>query len=67
MKMTGDEFLQFMEGRNPDGTIDTIPELMDAAQGISDDGTTIKGEIEDEMDENTPERVTPEDLEHCVI
>lgn len=67
MKMTGDEFLQFMEGRNPDGTIDTIPEMMAAMDGISDeDGKTIKDEIQqeidEEFDENTPERVTPEDL-----
>jgi hypothetical protein len=67
MKMTGDEFLQFMEGRDRNGEINTIPELMDAAHGISDDGTTIKGEIEDEMDENTPERVTPEDLANFEI
>lgn len=51
MKMTGDEFLQFMEGRNTDGTIDTIPEMMDAARGISDDETIqhdVKEQIEQE-------------------
>lgn len=67
MKMTGDEFLQFMEGRNPDGEVNTIPEMMAAMDGISDeDGKTIKDEIQqeidEEFDENTPERVTPEDL-----
>lgn len=66
MKMTGDQFLQFMEGRNPNGTIDTIPEMFDAAQGISDD-TTIKDEIEEEVAESDVERVTPEDLNHFVI
>jgi hypothetical protein len=66
MKMTGDEFLQLMEGRNPGGTIDTIPEMFDAAQGISDD-TTIKDEIEEEVAESDVERVTPEDLNHFVI
>lgn len=51
IKMTGDEFLQFMEGRNTDGTIDTIPEMMDAARGISDDETIqhdVKEQIEQE-------------------
>lgn len=66
MQMTGEEFLQFMEGRDKNGEINTIPEMFDAAQGISDD-ETIKGEIEDEMDENTPERVTPEDLANFEI
>lgn len=66
MKMTGDEFLEFMEGSNPDGKIDTIPEMMDAVHGISDD-TTIKNEIEEEVAESDVERVTPEDLDHFVI
>ena len=59
--MTGDEFLKLIEGREPNSEINTIPELMDAMQGISDD-RTVKEEIEDEIDEDTPERVTPEDL-----
>ena len=50
MKMTGDEFLQFMEGRNPDGKIDTIPEMMDAAQGISDD-ETIQHDVQEQIEQ----------------
>ena len=50
MKMTGDEFLQFMEGRNPDGTIDTIPEMMDAARGISDD-ETIQHNVQEQIEQ----------------
>lgn len=50
MKMTGDEFLQFMEGRNPDGTIDTIPEMMDAARGISDD-ETIQHDVQEQIEQ----------------
>lgn len=61
LSMTGDEFLKLIEGREPNSEINTIPELMDAMQGISDD-RTVKDEIEDEIDEDTPERVTPEDL-----
>ena len=61
MQMTGDEFLEKWEGRNQNGEIDTVPEMFDAAHGISDD-TTIKEEIEEQVEEDTPERVTPEDL-----
>ena len=61
LSMTGDEFLKLIEGREPNSEINTIPELMDAMQGISDD-RTVKDEIEDEINEDTPERVTPEDL-----
>ena len=56
MKMTGDEFLQFMEGRNPDGTIDTIPEMMDAARGISDD-ETIQHDVQEQIDETLNENI----------
>lgn len=54
MQMTGEEFLQFMEGRNPDGKIDTIPEMMDAARGISDD-ETIQHDVQEQIDENNQE------------
>jgi hypothetical protein len=66
LSMTGDEFLKKWEGRDPNGEIDTIPEMFDAARGISDD-TTIKNEIEEEVAESDVERVTPEDLNHFVI
>ena len=51
MKMTGDEFLKLMEGKEPNEQVNTIPELMDAMQGISDDKTIIE-EIEDQQEEN---------------
>lgn len=51
MKMTGDEFLQFIEGTNPDGKIDTIPEMMAAAQGISDD-ETIQDDVQEQIEEH---------------
>lgn len=66
LSMTGDEFLKLIEGRDPNNEINTIPELMDAMQGISDD-TTVKEEIEEEIDEDTPGRVTPEDLANFVV
>jgi len=51
MKMTGDEFLQLIEGRNPDDTIDTLPEMLDAAR----DQQTIKGDVQEQIDENEQE------------
>ena len=64
--MTGEEFKQFIEGRNPDGQIDTLPEMLDAAQGISDQ-ETIKEEIQSEVEESDVERVSPEDLDNFEV
>ena len=61
MQMTGDEFLQFMEGRNPDGKIDTIPEMMDAAQGISDD-ETIQHDVQEQMSDNSADHTDIDDI-----
>ena len=49
--MTGEEFKQFIEGNNPDGVIDTVPEMMRAAQGISDT-ETIQQDVNEQIDEN---------------
>lgn len=63
MQMTGDEFLQFMEGRDKNGKINTIPEMFDAAQGISDD-ETIPQKIQQEIDENEQENeASDEDID----
>ncbi len=66
MQMTGDEFLKKWEGRDQNGEINTVPELMDAAQGIGDNKTIIE-EIGEQVEEDTPERVTPEDLANFQI
>ena len=50
LKMTGEQFKQLIEGENPDGAIDTIPEMLRAATGISDD-TTIRKDVDDQIDE----------------
>lgn len=65
--MTAKEFKQFIEGRNPNGTIDTVPELMDAANGINEGDGTIKEEIDTEVQSSEVERVTPEDLSNFEI
>ena len=54
MKMTGDEFLQLIEGKDTNGAVNTIPELMDVMQGV-DDKETIPQKIQDEIDENEEE------------
>jgi len=61
--MTGDEFKQFVEGKNPDGRIDTLPEMLDAARGISDD-TTIKEDVDEQINEQLEEQAaTDEDID----
>ena len=56
MNMTGDEFLQFMEGRDRNGEINTIPEMLDAARGISDD-ETIQHDVQERIDETLDENI----------
>lgn len=50
MNMTGDEFLLFMEGRDRNGEINTIPEMLDAARGISDD-ETIQHDVQEQIEQ----------------
>ena len=52
--MKGEEFLQLIEGKDPNGAVNTIPELMDVMQGV-DDKETIPQKIQDEIDENEEE------------
>lgn len=54
LNMTGDEFKKLIEGNDPNGSINTIPELLHAMDGI-DDTTTVKQEIKDETDETYDE------------
>ena len=61
--LTGDEFKMLIEGHNPDGNIDTLPEMLDAAKGISDD-TTIRKDVDDQIDEQLDEQAaTDEDID----
>ena len=60
MQMSGDEFLRLIEGRDKNGEINTIPEMFDAAQGISDD-ETIPQKIQQEIDENQDENEASDD------
>lgn len=50
--MTGEQFKQFVEGNNPNGNIDTLPEMLRAAQGISDD-ETIQQDVREQITEET--------------
>lgn len=49
--MTGEEFKQFIEGYNPNGQIDTVSEMIRAAQGISDD-ETIQQDVQEQIGDN---------------
>ena len=61
--LTGDQFKMLIEGHNPDGNIDTLPEMLDAAKGISDD-TTIRKDVDDQIDEQLDEQAaTDEDID----
>lgn len=61
--MTSDEFKQFIEGKNQNGEIDTLPEMLDAAKGISDEETIhehTEHQIEEELEE---EAATNDDID----
>lgn len=44
MNMTGDEFRQLVEGKDPNQVIETIPEILDFLHGI-EDGETLEDYI----------------------
>ena len=50
LNMTGDEFLQLVEGRDPNGEVNTIPEMMTAMDGISDD-ETIQHNVQEQIEQ----------------
>ena len=50
LNMTGDEFLQLVEGRDPNGEVNTIPEMMAAMDGISDD-ETIQHNVQEQIEQ----------------
>lgn len=61
MNMTGEEFLKKWEGIDTNGEIDTVPEMLNAMRGISDNETVVE-KVEEQVEETDVERVTPEDL-----
>lgn len=60
MKMTGEEFLQKWEGKNPNDEIDTVPEMLEAARGIRDD-ETIHHHTEEQIDDYLDEEAATND------
>lgn len=54
LKMTGEQFVQLIEGKDPNGAVNTIPELMQVMTGV-DDQETIPQRIQDEIDDNEEE------------
>lgn len=58
--LSGKEFKQLIEGRTPDGTINTVQEMFDAARGISDD-ETIQEDVDKQIDEQLDEQAATDD------
>ena len=54
--MTGDEFKKYIEQRNPNGEIDTLPEVLKALKGLRDDET-----IKDYLDRMVYEAHLPQE------
>lgn len=50
LDMTGEHFKQLIEGTDPNGEVNTLPEVMNAMTGIGDD-TTVKNETDVYYDE----------------
>ena len=48
LNMTGEKFKELIEGNDPNGQINTLPEVINAMNGISDD-TTIKQDVEQQI------------------
>lgn len=63
MKMTGEEFLKLMESKEPNSEINTIPELMDAMRGISDD-ETVQHDVDERIEAHDQENeASDEDID----
>lgn len=60
MNMSGDEFLQLIEGKDPNGEVNTLPELMEVMRGV-DDAETIPQKIQDEIDDSEQENEASDD------
>lgn len=59
LSMSGPAFKHLIEGRSQDGTVNTVPEIMDVMVGIGDDNTVkhqIDTETEPKMDGVTQEQ-----------
>ena len=63
MKMKGDEFLKKWEGRDPNGVVDTVPEMEDVLKGISDDETVHEHTDEQIDDKLEEEAATNDDID----
>lgn len=58
--LTGDEFKQLIEGRSMDGKTNTIPEMIDVLQGINNEETTVKGDVEEQIETGVEQRKASE-------
>lgn len=51
LNMTGEDFKKLIEQHNPDGKIDTLPEMMAALKDMRDDGETIDDVVKQQMEQ----------------
>ena len=59
--LTGDEFKLLIEGRSQDGKTDTIPEIIDALRGIDSETTTVKEDVDVQIDESVADQTATHD------
>lgn len=58
--LTGDQFKQLVEGRSMDGKTNTIPEIIDVLQGIDNETTTVKEDVDQQIDTGVEQRKASE-------
>lgn len=61
--MTAEEFKQFIEGENPNGDIDTVPEIIQAMKGQSDDEAQLGNLTDEDMEKWFDDDPTNDDPE----
>ena len=59
--LTGDQFKKLVETFEPNSEVDTIPELMHAMQGISDN-ETIRDDVQEQMADNSADHTDIDDI-----
>ena len=59
--MKGEEFVRLIEDFDPNSEVDTIPEVMHALQGISDD-ETVRDDVQEQMADNSADHTDIDDI-----
>ena len=59
--MKGEEFVRLIEDFDPNSEVDTIPEVMHALQGISDD-ETVRDDVQEQMADNSADHTDIDEI-----